>query len=172
MDDYRDEVERLARARTGEPIYNSSVDHAAVIVEKLFRHARNNIRIISGSLKTELFGQEALAHEARAFLELDGTRLEIAIENDVESLDQNSEFVKVLSSFAGRVELRKMQSQVPAAVKYHFTLADDDSYRFEPDKTESKAVGVFGDTLGAKKLREAFDVIWGASETVAVPATA
>ena len=172
MDDYREEVERLARARTGEPIYNSSVDHAAVIVEKLFRHAKSEIRIISGSLKNDLFGQDALAREAEAFLELEDTKIQIAIENGVASLDPASCFLSVLKKFKDRVELREMHAHVPAAFKYHFTLADDDSYRFEPDKTESKAVGVFGDELGARKLREAFDVIWDASDPVLLPANA
>jgi hypothetical protein len=171
MDDYRDEVERLARERTGAPFYNSSIDHAAVIVEKMFRHAAEEVCIISNHLNARVFGQEEVIFEADAFLSNANNRLRIILEDDVSMLSEGHPFARIMRSHPHGYEIRQMSPKMRELVKYHFTLADRDSYRFEPDKAKWEAVASFGDNEGAANLRSAFEAIWNDSTTVSLPAS-
>lgn len=170
MDDYREKVEQLARERTGEPFYNSSIDHAAVIIEKMFRHADREVCIISNRLNARVFGQEEVVKEARGFLSDTNHSVRILLEDEAETLSEGHPLVEELRQHPKSYEVRKIPQQLVDVLNYHFTLVDDDSYRFEPDKSKWEAVAVFGDKNGAAKMRTAFDAIWKASASIELPA--
>ena len=48
---------------------------------------------------------------------------------------------------------------------FHFVLMDDNSYRFEPDKSKFGAIAAFGDDNTGKNLESLFEKIWAASNT-------
>ena len=47
---------------------------------------------------------------------------------------------------------------------FHFLVMDDDSYRFESDKTKHAAIAAFGDTEGADNLKDIYQYLWKKSE--------
>lgn len=172
MDDYREEVERFATERTGAPFYNSSIDHAAVIIEKIFRHASKEVCIVSSHLNARVFGRDEVVEEAQAFLGNGTHRIRVIIEDEPDTLSEGHAMIREFGKHPGSVAIKRMSPKVREMVKYHFTVADGDSYRFEPDKSKWEAVAAFGDTKGAENLRKVFDVIWDASAEVALPAGA
>jgi hypothetical protein len=172
MEDYREEVERLALERTGEPFYNSSLDHTAVIIEKMFRHAAREVCIISSHLNARVFGREEVVNEAQAFLGNANHRVRVVLEDNIATLSDGHELIREFRKYPESVEFRHMSEPIREVVKYHFTLADDDSYRFEPDKTKWAAVAAFGDQQGASRLASAFQLIWDASTPAIIPSPA
>lgn len=166
MDDYREDVERLAVLRTGEAFYNSSIDHAAVIIEKMFRHAKSEICIITKQLNGRVFGQDQVVDEARRFLSNANHSVKILMEDGPNSLSEGHPLVQELKQHPAGYEIKRLPNDLMADVQYHFTVADDDSYRFEPNKNEWVAVASFGDKKGAKRLREVFDALWAASDHI------
>jgi hypothetical protein len=57
MDEYREFVERIADGGwPSETILNRSSDHAAVILENLFRKAVDSVEILTSELKTDVYG--------------------------------------------------------------------------------------------------------------------
>lgn len=172
MDDYREEVERLACERTGEPFYNSSIDHAAVIVEKMFRHADHEVCIVSSHLNARVFGRDEVVEEAQAFLGNGKHRIRVVIEDGPETLSEGHGLIREFARHPGSVSIRRMPEQVRGKIDYHFAVADGDSYRFEPDKSKWEAVAAFGDPKGAENLKKVFNVIWDASAEVPLPAGA
>lgn len=172
MDEYRNDVERLAQERSGEPFYNSSIDHAAVIIEKIFRHAKSDVSIISKSLDGRVFGQGEVTQEVEGYLSDASRKVRILMEDEPSVLSEGHPFVRALKNHPQSYEVRLLSNKARPYVDYHFTLADDDSYRFEPDKKEWVAVAAFGDRQGAERLRSVFDSLWAMSDPVEFPATA
>ena len=172
MDDYRIDVERLAQERTGEPFYNSSIDHAAVIIEKIFRHAKSDVSIITKRLNGRVFGQDEVTQELEGYLSDAGHKVRILLEDDPSVLSEGHAFVRVLKNHPQSFEVKRLSTEALPHVDYHFTLADDDTYRFEPNKNEWVAVAAFGDLKGAERLRSVFDSLWAMSDPVELPASA
>lgn len=168
MDDYRAEVERFASERTGDPFYNSSLEHAAVIIEKMFAHARNEVCIISSHLNARVFGRDEVVDEVQAFLGNANHKVRIILEDDFSALSDGHELLRELRKHTDNVEVRQLSDGLKDVVKYHFTLVDEDSYRFEPDKSKWEAVAAFGDVASASKLKSIFDSIWGNSRPVSL----
>ena len=57
------------------------------------------------------------------------------------------------------VKLWRIRSTWQGKLKSHFALMDDDSYRFEADKTKDSAVAAFGDKAYFRTLDEFFETI-------------
>ena len=72
-----------------------------------------------------------------------------------------------------RVELRIASAHVQGLYGFHFVLMDNDSYRFESDKTKAAAVAAFGHREGAENLEQIYDYLWDQCEPVdVIPAQA
>ncbi|MFP4003299.1 MAG: hypothetical protein ACLFV8_05945, partial [Alphaproteobacteria bacterium] len=55
---YRDRIDRAIRARTGDPIFNGTSEHASIIMERMFYHASKSIDILAGRFNVRIYGQE------------------------------------------------------------------------------------------------------------------
>lgn len=158
MEAYRERVEKLARKRNGEPIYNGSYDHAAIIVENMFAQARNSVCILSGRLNARVYGPTEVVEQAGLFLADPKHTARILVE-DGSALSLEHPF---LSRFWDNenVQIRAVSEKDRALYDFHFLVMDSDSYRFEKDKTVPAAVAAFGDSQGAANLEKVFEVLW------------
>jgi hypothetical protein len=169
MDEYREKVERLACERTGEPFYNSTIDHAAVIIEKMFRHAKNEVYIVTKQLNGRVFGQDAVVREARGFLSNTDHKVRILMEDDASSLSEGHPLVEELRQHPMGYQIKQLKPEVARKLEFHFTGADKDSYRFEPDKEEWEAIAVFGDDTGGERLHSVFGSMWEMAKDIQLP---
>lgn len=160
LTEYGEFVRSLALKRAGEPTYNASVEHAAIVVKNLFSQARKSVDILSGFCNARVYGRMAVGEEARLFLALSaGNRLRVILEQDSPEDREINPFFKACSEFPN-VELRIASQNVQDLYGFHFVLMDDDSYRFESDKTKPAAVAAFGDREGAKNLGGIYEGLW------------
>ena len=158
MDGYRRKVKEAALKRSGEPIYNGSLDHASVLASALFEHAREEVCVLSGELNAHVYGTDDVLERARLFLSTRGRKIRVLVENPDAIDPKDHPFVH---EFGGNddVEFRQLSSAVN--VPFHFIVMDGDSYRFEKDKSAPTAVAAFGDTAGGENLSRMFDILWG-----------
>ena len=163
--EYRKRVERLAHARTGEGINNGSFDHAAIIIEQMFKSAESQIGILTNNLNARVYAREAILEEAKMFLAQGDRSARILLESTDDAIFREHPFFEHIRN-NDNVEVRRVPASLRAAYDYHFLIMDNDSYRYEPTKDGPSAVAAFGDHEGAKNLSKIFDIIWGGSALV------
>lgn len=159
---YRARIEALAEKRTGQPMYNDSVEHAVIILQNIFLHAHHSVKILTGELNPEAYARRGIVEDVKHFIEDDRHNLQILFE--AESLGDKKKINRhpFLREIAGcdRVQLRHVPQGLQQMYNFHFVLMDEDSYRFEPDKERFGAVAAFGDKDGGMNLARLFSVLW------------
>ena len=78
--DYRRLIESLAKGQVNQRIPNSLPLHASILLETMFRFAREDIRIFSGALAAPVYDQSELIDSVGRFLSRPGTRLRILLQ--------------------------------------------------------------------------------------------
>ena len=160
---YRSKVRAAALKRDGTPLYNGSLDHAAVLAEEMFASANSSVCIFSGSLNARVYGTSDLVEKARQFLSDTSHKVRVLLEEPSKVDADDHLFVR---EFVGNddVSFKSLPLGMKGAVDYHFIVMDSDSYRFEGDKAEPTAIAAFGDEAGGRRLTEIFDTLWDASQ--------
>ena len=144
----------------GLPIYNDSINHASIIIEELFRQAKRSIKIISGNLNTQAYGQKDIVVEALDSLSRGGLTIQILLEIRLSEEEYETHPLLTRIRKSRKCEIRTVPEHLSKLYSYHFLLVDDESYRFEGNKESIQAVAVFGDEPGASNLSQNFDDIW------------
>lgn len=80
--DYWTRVSNAAERRDGKPLLNTSLDHAAIVVEHMFRDAYKRVDILSRNLNPTVHGRICVIRPADEFLQKPGRDLRILLEND------------------------------------------------------------------------------------------
>lgn len=168
LTEYREFVRSVASNRNGEPIYNASVEHASIVIESLFANADRRVDVLSGIFNARVYGRESVIEEAKLFLGSSAkNRLRIILEKDAPEDRMIHPFFKACGSMPN-IELRVAPQKVQDMYGFHFVVVDDDSYRFESDKTKPSAVAAFGHKEGAENLNEIYEYLWDQCERVNV----
>lgn len=168
LDEYRKRVAELARTRTGEPIANGSFEHAAIIIEQMFKSANKHISILSGNLNPRVYGRDQVVDEAKLFLAQSNHTAKILLESDDQLLVNDHPFFECLKN-NHNLEVRIVPTNLRDKYKYHFLVMDGDSYRFEPEKDEPTAVAAFGDKETSERMTDIFSVLWDWGKQVKLP---
>ncbi len=166
--EYRKRVEILASERTGETIANGSFDHAAIIIQQMFKSAEHQVSILTGNLNARVYGRAEVVEEAKLFLAQGDHSARFLLESEDSLLFRDHPLFERLrhnENLEARIVPEEMRNQY----KYHFLVMDDDSYRFEPTKDGPTAVAAFGDKDTVRNLAEIFAIIWDVSKKVELP---
>lgn len=161
---YREFVAKVAAGeRPSTIILNRDTLHAAVIMEQLFQDAGKEVRILTGALSDEVYGQPHVVGAAVAFLKRGG-RLQILTESAIEPT-QNA----LLAAVEGeRLSERIVRSVVPKSDQrdytFHFAVNDRDSFRFEENRCNREASVQFGEPEFSATLRAIFDSLRAGAE--------
>ena len=166
--EYREQVQRLARKRDGEPIYNGSIEHASVIIENMFAYAKSRVSILSDNLNARAYGRDEIIEQAGLFLAGENHQVQILLEDaSQKGLKDHPFFDKFAKN--ENLTVRSISPEYARNYGFHLLVMDDDSYRFESDKGSHAAIAAFGDTDGASSMRRFFDSVWTLSEPVELP---
>jgi hypothetical protein len=165
---YRALVQKLTRERTGEPVFNTSLEHAAVLIEAMFHHGRSSVDILTGKFNPRVYGREDVVEQARLFLAEPERKVRVLMEDSSEEAIKEHPFFAAFSDNSN-LQVRLASPQFASVYKFHFTVMDGDSYRFERDKESPAAVAAFGDTEGAASMATLFDAMWAVSEPIELP---
>lgn len=167
LSQYREKVKRLARERSSQAIFNSTIDHAAIIIESMIETTREEICILSGSLNPRVYGRDEIVSQAQFFLANTDRKMRILVEDfDVTNFRENPFIEEIVNS--KNVEIRITSRDTAASLDFHFLVSDGGAYRFEEDKSKASAIASFNDPDGAANLKKIFDQIWNFSSTKSV----
>ena len=158
---YRKRVFALAEQKTGEAIYNGSIEHASIVMEALFGYAEKTVKILTGFLNPAVYGSVEVVIAAHRFLSDRSRQVEILLEDP--SLNSLNPFFAMLGDHKNLIVKRTSQ-HIYTDFSCHCAIADADGYRFEADKSKPFAVAAFGDAQGGKVLTEVFSDLWKSSE--------
>ena len=163
--EYREEVKEAITTMDGRPVYNRSLEHAAIIVEEMFALAKNEIKLFTGRLNADVYGIPSVVGWAMEFLTGSDHKVRILIEEQVDEEElQKHPFIRNTSRFDS-LEVRRLIVGMYDP-SFHMMLVDDHSYRFEPDKKQPEAVATFGDKDTTDHLNDLFEKLWKAGEAV------
>lgn len=166
MNNYRELVERLAKSNSSEKIPNATIDHAAVLIENLFAHAREKVRILSGQLNKDVYGASGVFDKARDFLRgecgvsnEEKKQLEILLEAPLSDIGENP-LVRMCREYPDTCKVKYISGDKDKEINCHFIVADGKAWRFEPDKRTPAAIACFNDPEIGKQLDEMFGVLF------------
>ena len=166
--DYRRFVFESAMAKDGKPIYNGSLEHAAVVIEALFNVAERKVSILTGNLNPRVYSGYEIMSQAIGFLSRNSrNELQILKEDDNLEIFEFNAFIQVMKKFP-TVSVRNAPSDLRSRYRFHFVVADCNSYRFEQDRDSPSAIASFGDNKGGSNLCSVFDTLWKMSTPVAL----
>ena len=161
VQEYREIIEKFARQRLNQRVPNGLPQHAAILIETMFKNAAAEMRIFTGELNKRVFGEPQAIEAALKFLSKPYAMLRILLQKDL-SREEVLELPLVkslnkLNDLHGRVEIVSASGTYATDEAKHFAVMDNDGYRFEFDHENCKAVANFNDPVTAKELIEAFD---------------
>jgi hypothetical protein len=156
---YRELIAKRIAERDGTPLPNGTLAHASVLIEAMFGAASKSIRILTGSLNARVYGTPEVIVCAQQFLANPIHSLEIIFEDDLDD-DAIARHPLLASLGPGaNAKLWKLKPAFRKKIESHFALMDDDSYRFEADKTQPSAIAAFGDKGFYNTLSTFFDAL-------------
>lgn len=161
--DYVRRVDELARLCDGTPFFNASLGHAAVIVERMMADACKSVSILSGSLEPRVYGESRVLRKSMRFLSNPHCKMRIILEGNYPDVLRDNAFLERFEHHE-RVSLKFMPERIQSRYKFHFLVADGESYRIEADKSKSSAIVAFGHKEGALNLERVFGNLWKLAE--------
>ncbi len=136
---------------------NGLPSHALWGIYKLFEMAEKSIQIFSGSLRpkeqeSDFFAHPKLLKKVKEFLQKDGTKLDILIENN---LMNNHPFLELKEEYQN-LNIQKINT---AGKFHHFVVSDERGYRFEEDDTNKKVIAKFN--FNNPEIAKKLSIIFG-----------
>jgi hypothetical protein len=158
MKEYRKFVEDVANgSRAGEVILNRSPDHAAVVIEFLFRKAESYVHILTRRMSEEVYSKQGILDAAVEFLGAHPAATISILAEEPINRSLHPFFVAVDRIFKERVRLRFVAPAKVHTYNFNFAVADGRSYRFEESRDSREAVIQFGDEEFGEKLEATFE---------------
>lgn len=156
---YRERVEALADKHDGEPVYNGSLEHTAIVLQSMLSRANRSVKLLTGELNKAAYGRLPVVEQIKRFVEDESHSVQILYEAESLRSEWAHPFLKAVAD-KNHVELRHVPREVQSRYGFHFMLVDTDSYRFEPNKEKYGAVAAFGDKNGGDNLDGIFTSLW------------
>ena len=167
LHEFRKKVRNASIARDGEPLYNGSLDHAAILTEQLFDSGAGEMCLLSGELNAKVYGKNDVIEAASIFLADPDNSLKLLVEK-TSKLDREGHpfYDRFFNQNRSNIEFKSVDENTAKTYNFHFAVVGADSYRFERDKSLPSAIAAFGDCEGGKNLQEIFDGLWEMSDDI------
>lgn len=163
LEEYRNLIHSYAEEKKNIEFLNSGEDHALNVFVEIFSHAKNHIRIYAHSLCSEAPNKEEYIENLSDFIEKEGSKLEIILQEIDSEAIVNSPLFKRLHYHIKKkdnVEIYRTDVIVYKDVnEVHFTVGDDCMYRVEKDVNTRSAYCNMNDKEYAANLISLFEEI-------------
>lgn len=171
LEKYSSEIKILADNDISVQFKNEGRYHAAIVLANIFNKAKKDIKIFAGDFNGDVSGLSPYLTALYNALLQGNKKLEIIFEHQPK---KDSKALKLLQTFkeihthiknditisvAAQSSLESLKKQIKNNITIHFTLGDDQMYRFEVDTKGYKAYCNFDDIALTSKLNTLFDTL-------------
>lgn len=163
LSEYRELIKKFASCRTNTRIQNGLPQHASILVETMLNTATAEMRIYTKELNESVYGALEVQAALRKFLSKPYSCLKILLQDGQDqSWVSKHPLLQICEDFRhksghGAVMVKAAVGSYSRGAN-HFTVMDNDGYRFETDHENCKAIANFNEPETAKKLIEVFDM--------------
>lgn len=159
---YLNYIDSLAKEAKNEEFFNSSEEHAKIVLTAIMRYAKQYVNIYCGSMMSEVSNNEEYLNVVQDFLEKGGI-MNVLLNNYDENLVDKGIY-KILSLYPNKIKIKEIKDSTNI-IKYngnpvHFTVADGKSFRLETDIINKKAWGNFNNPVDGKVLDDIFHKVF------------
>ncbi len=159
---YREEIETLAAREENKIFYNSSSEHACIVLNALVRNAKKYIKILCSDMCSSISNNDEYLKLIKKFLSGDFERTLDIVFTEYRTEFHSKPIAKLLSEYPQQVTIKKLGK---VRVLYNgnsvnFTVSDDRAFRVETDVANKMAFGNFNEPEQAKKLLSTFDSVF------------
>jgi hypothetical protein len=159
---YQKKIEELASEGKNEVFYNSSEAHATAVLTSMVRHSHNEIKILCGSMCSEVSNDQEYMKELALFLDRNGKlKIILAKYNEQDNFRQKPIYKLLKPYIDGQVIIKKIDSTISyKGSPAHFTVADNKAFRLEIDIEKRIAFGNFNDPKSVQSLSDMFNNVF------------
>ena len=158
---YAQIIKEYADKEAEEIIPNGGIHQAAALIDNLFSHAKQSMKIFSSRLHQGIYESEEVLASAKLFFKnKDSKKVQILLQDTDELSDLGEhKFLKLCRDFSDQCEFKKA-CQKDKIEKSHFVIMDNIGFRFCPDKNLIAAIACFNNHTIATNLGKQFDIIF------------
>ena len=156
---YKDYIKYVAENRKNEMVYNSSAEHAIVVLSELIKNAKHYVHIVCKNMDPAVTNDECYLEAVESFLENESSKELSILLTDSYNSSQKSEIFELLKRYPKKVVVRSLENKIQITSKdrpINWTVSDDTAYRIEIDIDNCIAVGNFNDSAMAKRYNDHF----------------
>ena len=163
IDGYEAMVDKLAKENSQEFIDNSSMEHAAILIQKMIENAKKSIDIFSGAFNKNIYERVALINAAKKFIS-NGGKLMVIVQNNNFDPRSHKFFNAMIQDCASQVaneqiKLFSLPEKMSEKLNAHFLIKDNIGFRYEANKEKHEAIACFNDLEVAQSLINLFDAL-------------
>jgi len=164
---YRAQIDRLINGRAEkEYMLNGSEAHAAIIIERMFANAENQMRILTRRLDPAIYADEEVLAQVESFASDPNTVTNIIVE-DISAQSLSVHRLFKLAQVLPNVHIHRLPEHLSEKIGFNYSVMDRRGYRFEDDKTQVNAIARFNNDLAfTNDAADYFDSLWQASPSV------
>lgn len=167
MNDYTKAVVEFSDSKKDFQFTNKGMLHAAVVVANLIRTTKDELRIYSGEMNSDVANDRYLIKMLNEFLQ-SGKRLYLILDKMPNKNEMSESLKQILNSKnnpSRNVKIKVDDGSFKKIVAnlftdnlpHHFMVADNSAYRIELDANEYKAICNFNDEDTVRPLKKIFD---------------
>lgn len=172
---YEDYLDGLIKSnKPGELFTNGGIEHASILMSKLFSQTKNEVRMFCEGFKPNLITTEPYYTSLRKYIESeDGKSIKVLVETDEYINEESFRYLQTQQKEKEKdgkenlVQIRKIKPENKEKIfkemnteHYNFSVFDESMFRLEYDPDKYKAIGSFNDPERAKILKKLFDLLF------------
>ncbi len=164
LEEYRSSIDYLSEKGWNLEFTNKDNNHAALVMAKLFSAAKGSIKVFTGSFSGEVSNNPIYKRELEKSILNSNKKVEVVFENEPNEDSHCLSMLRELKRQGNEVKMyllnRTYQKDVivPSSLG-HFTIADDNMFRYETDKINFRAFCNFDDKEFVQTLNKNFLIL-------------
>lgn len=156
IQNYAGFVEVLAREKQNKVFFNSGPNHAAIVLSRIFKYAKNVVKIHCSGFTGTISNDPDYLYYLEDFLKRGG-KLVVLAEQDL--TNSTAKVFPLLKKYSRQVQYYQtaLRVAIPEKGRVHFAIGDNSMLRIETDTTDFTAQVNFGDKKQAAVYNRLFE---------------
>lgn len=163
LESHRKILWQLANKVSGEFVNCSSPEKAALMIERIFKCAKDRVYVFSDHLNTDVWGHCDVIDAADEFLRKEDSQLIIIVQlnHKEKNILVNNIFLRQLKNFKNKIAVYEAKDNLKRDLHYHFIVANThgktNPFMYEYDFIDHLTTGSFNREEISQKLLRFFE---------------